>query len=303
MGKDNPETYEKEFKSKLLGVLQYTIDFLDKHNLRWFVGQGSCIGAVRHHGLIPWDDDIDLLMPRDDYDKLISLHEEMKGTGYELVSWKTHETMIPFVKIVDRNTTIWEVKYHPYISGVFVDVFPMELSSKTKDEIIKDLKCYDNTLRKYRSSMTSYSWKDIFELGINCRFYFFCEGVMSKFTRRHTNRYLQRLQAIEKENNSGDGNFYVLFSASFVYAYEREVFKKEWFCDFVTMPFEDMEVRVPIGYDAYLKHVYGNYMNLPPVEKRVSRHFHYYVNLQEGKTIEEVREIKLKKNETELLLP
>ena len=272
MGKDNPDTFEQQFKSKLLEVLKFTIYFLEKHSLRWFVGQGSCIGAVRHHGLIPWDDDVDLLMPRDDYDKLISLGEEMKGTGYELVSWKSHDAMIPFAKIVNRNTTIWEIKYHPYVSGVFVDIFPMDLSAKRKVDILKDLGHYDNILRKYRSSMTSYSWKDIFELGVHHRLFFLREGILSKFTRRYKFKYLQKLQNLEKENNSSDGNLFVLFSASFVYAYEKEIFKKEWFSDYVLMPFEDTEVRVPVGYDEYLRHVYGDYMKLPPVEKRTTRH-------------------------------
>ena len=73
-----------------------------------------------------------------------------------------------------------------------------------------------------------------------------------------------------------------------MYGYEKEILKREWFDDYITMLFEGLEVRVPIGYNDYLTHVYGNYMQLPPEEDRVSRHYVYFINLHKRLSISEI---------------
>lgn len=286
----------KEFRRILLETFRFTIDFLNSHNLRWFVGGGTCIGAIRHKGIIPWDDDIDLLMPRNDYNKLLSLRSKMEGSGYELASWNTNNTTIPFAKVIDRNTTLLETKYHPFVSGVFIDIFPMDLSNKTYEEILTEMKTYDKYIHKYISAMGMFSIKDVFNLAITCKYHFLKESIESFFTRHRKNYYLKKLQSLDKQHNCKDGNYFVWFSACYVYSYEKEILKREWFDDYIIMPFEELNVRVPIGYDSYLKHVYGDYMQLPPVEKRVTRHNHYYINLKERKSLEEIIQIKKLEN-------
>ena len=281
-----------EYKCKLLATFRFTVDFLNQHNLRWYMGQGSCIGAIRHKGLIPWDDDIDLLMPREDYIQLHQLAEEFNGTGYRLSSWSINKTMIPFAKIIDNDSTIWEIKAHPYISGVFVDIFPMDLTDDNMQLIRKELRAYDNKLSLYQASMSYYSIKDIFKLGVSLKFHYFKEGCLSFLTHCFQDRYLEDLKRMDLKHNKKEGSHYILYSACFVYEYDKEIFKKEWFDDYILMQFEGIEVRVPKGYHEYLSHVYGNYMQLPPLEKRVTRHYHYYVNLKERKTLKEIKRIK-----------
>lgn len=294
---DNSYIFEKDLKAKLLEVFRFSIDFLNRHNLKWFVGQGTCIGAVRHNGLIPWDDDIDLLMPREDYNKLLSLQPEFDGTNYELMSWYQGHFPSPFTKIVDRNTTLWELKFQPFITGVFIDIFPMDLTDETPQRIEKKLGEYDKYLNLYWSSISDFSLKDSVELLKQKRLRYFGHSVLSLITHTRKNYYLNKLQSLDKEHNNIDGAYYVLYSSCFAYKYEKEIFKREWFDDHVLMPFEGFEVRVPIGYNAYLTHVYGDYMQLPPEEKRVTRHYHYYFNLKERKTIEEIKEIKCKEHD------
>lgn len=281
-----------EFKKILIETFKFTIDFLNRHNLQWFVGQGSCIGVVRHHGLIPWDDDIDILMPRDDYNKLINLYSELEGTEYELMSWENSQYIYPFAKMVNRHTTLWEQKFQPFIIGVYIDIFPMDLSDKPSDILLNEIKEYDRVLNYYWSSISVFTFKDSLDLLKNKRLRYFVHSLMSAITRLKKDYYLEKLKALDKEHNQNTGSSYVLFSSCFAYRYEKEIFKKEWFENYVLMPFEDIEVRVPVGYDSYLKHVYGDYMKLPPVDKRVTRHYHYYINLKERKTKEEIIEMK-----------
>ena len=283
---------KNEYKRKLLETFRYTIEFLDSHKLKWFVGGGTCIGVVRHKGLIPWDDDIDIFMPRKDYNKLLSLQSELDSEKYEIISWQKGHLPSPFAKVIDRNTTLWELKSQPFIIGIFVDIFPMDLTEEEPILLEKQIKNYDNFLNLYWSSISVYSIKDIIVLLAQKHFRHFGLGVMSFFTHSRKDLYLNKLRQLDKEHNFDDGNFYVLYSACFAYQYKKEILKKEWFDNYCLMPFEGIEVRVPIGFDAYLTHVYGNYMQLPPEEKRVTRHYHYYMNLNERKTIQEILQIK-----------
>ena len=100
----------------------------------------------------------------------------------------------------------------------------------------------------------------------------------------------------EKSIHQDDGK-YAVSLASMRYGYGKEIFKSEWFDSYVVYPFADTEIRVPIGYDEYLKSVFGDYMQLPPVEKRISDHKKYYVNLKEGLTLEETKK-RIKRGET-----
>ena len=294
--KNNEELeYSREdFKKKLLAAFKFTIDFLNQHNLRWFVGGGTCIGTIRHKGLIPWDDDIDIFMPRDDYNELLLLQKELDCSDYEIISWKNGHSPSPFAKVIDKNTTLWELKYQPFVTGVFVDIFPMDLSDDDEETLLKQIREYDRYLNLYWSSISDYSIKDLFSLLRQKSMRYFGLGLMSYFTNCQKDYYLNILQTLEERHNRKNGKYYVLFAACFAYSYRKEIFKKEWFDDYLLMPFEGIEVRIPIGFDAYLTHVYGDYMELPPKEKRITRHYHYYLNLEERKTIDEIIDIKKK---------
>ena len=118
-----------KYKSKVLEVLKYTIKFCEKNNLKYYLADGSALGCVRHKGYIPWDDDIDIYMPRKDYNRLISLKEKVSLDGYTVKSLKDKNYYLTFAKIYDSNTTVWEFKDCPDILGVYVDIFPLDLTN------------------------------------------------------------------------------------------------------------------------------------------------------------------------------
>lgn len=286
-------SYDKErFKRKLLETFSFTIDFLNRHNLKWFVGGGTCIGTIRHKGLIPWDDDIDIFMPRDDYNRLLSVQAELDGTNYELISWNKGYEPYPFAKVVDKSTTLWELKCLPSVIGVFVDIFPMDISDKDPVLLEKQIRQYDRYLFLYKSSISEYSFRDLLHIFGHKHLRLFICGVLYFFTHRRKEYFYNKIKSLDKEHDCKIGEYYVLFSACFAYKYRKEIFKKAWFDDYILMPFEGIEVRMPIGYDAYLSHVYGDYMQLPPEKNRETRHYHYYMNLDERKSIADIREIK-----------
>ena len=112
------QEYLDKLQKKTLETLKFTIDFFNKHNLRYFACGGTCLGAVRHHGIIPWDDDVDLFMPYDDYQKLLSLKAEIDNTpDYKLLTPETPGYYDPVCRITDKGTTIWRNYINPIVFG------------------------------------------------------------------------------------------------------------------------------------------------------------------------------------------
>ncbi len=271
-----------EMKHCLLQTFKFVKSFLAQHGLQYVACGGTVLGAVRHKGFIPWDDDIDIYMPRADYNRLLSLNSELTPYGYEILSYNNKGYYIPFAKISHMESTIWEIERLPFIMGVYIDIFPLDEFEEPDDVI---------TARQYRSHY-------FFDKYINALSYYpvshFVKSVLrfdihqvglyilNCYRKRHPERYLQAFIEYEKTYVGKKGSKTVC-----VTQWEGRIFQTEWFKDVVELPFEDTTVTVPRNYDAYLRKLYGNYMELPPEEKRVP-HPHFFVELHHRLTIEEI---------------
>ena len=120
-------TYDiRPLQLRILSVLMAVDQVCRTHELRYYIIAGTLLGAIRHHGFIPWDDDLDIAMPRTDYDLLIA-HPEWLPEPLELVSYETDpEYPLPFAKIQDAETTLIERMHLKYLGGVYIDVFPLD---------------------------------------------------------------------------------------------------------------------------------------------------------------------------------
>ena len=96
------------------------------------------LGAVRHNDIIPWDDDIDVFMPRKDYEKLINLENDIDKDGFGIISAKNSSSYATFSKIYSKNTTLWEIESIPFVYGVYVDIFPLDETGISKSEFFLD---------------------------------------------------------------------------------------------------------------------------------------------------------------------
>jgi lipopolysaccharide cholinephosphotransferase len=128
--------YLTAFNNELLHCYKAFKQLCEENNLQYFACGGTCIGAVRHNNIIPWDDDIDVLMPRDDYYKFLDLKSKLQGTGYDIISYRDSDYYFPFSKFINTNTTIWESRKRNRIIGAFIDVFPLYTTDLPDEQII-----------------------------------------------------------------------------------------------------------------------------------------------------------------------
>ena len=293
--------YQDKYNRILLDTFRFLVEFLDTHNLRWFVYGGTCIGAVRHHGLIPWDDDVDICMPKEDFDKLFSLKKELEKNHYKLVSLADEGYYYAHCKFIDTDTTLWEHEWYPFLTGVFVDIFPI-YTTELKGEALKEsMHTYRSLFNKCMRTVKRIPFKSFLKSLFVKHDRIFLEYIINKISYPHFKyrKALKQFNEYESKLDMKRGETSLCYS-SFKYG-EKEILKTAYFADYIEMPFEDFKVRVPSGYHEYLTQVFGDYMTPPSEDKRVVEHgdLRYYINLNEGLKLSEVRE-RIKKGEREV---
>lgn len=249
-----------------LDMLNEFIRICEKENLRYFVVGGTALGAVRHKGFIPWDDDIDVAMPRKDYEKFMEVAQSYLPNHLFLQNFITDKEYINnFAKIRNSNTTFVEsscatIKMN---HGIYLDVFPLdgfsdnEIKGKIflfKDRILKIRigNIHVKILKIQRSTL-----KKILDIILKIIYPDFKKAVLKRE---------QLLKKYPYETSNIVANFCGAWGI-------KEIMPKEVFGNGIKGVFEGIEVILPEKYDEYLTRMYGNYMELPPVDKRIAHHF------------------------------
>ena len=253
----------EEAKTVELNILLHVNEFCKKNNLRYFLAYGTLIGAVRHNGFIPWDDDIDISMPREDYNWLIENFNKMNPNGrYKLISPYSKKAKHSFVKIVDTFTTKIEsgVSYDDDYLGVDVDVFPIDGQPDSALEFNKWFEKLQKIYRLHHYCLMEPKGSIKRRIGIPIiRMLTGGKVALVKKADRLLARY-----PYDKSNYVG--------VIACLYINKGDRFKKECFDKSVEIDFEGQKLPIPAGYDEILTNIYGNYMELPPEEKRVTHH-------------------------------
>ncbi len=294
---------EKElvaYKQKLCEVMKAFIAFCDEHSLTYFVSGGTAIGVVRHQGIIPWDDDIDVYMLRPEYDRFLSLRDKLKGSKYEILD-STNNTLpiFPFAKFVDTTTTVWESEEIPFITGVWVDIFPLDeaksgFSDEKERQIAYDYSMsYFNYLKSYNVLTFSYLIQTLRRDPFGEFRSFIWSIIHHRFRKK---KYLDKILKLRGVIPKIKGDCYYVYGCHLCAL--NKVYPKEWFSSYTEMKFEDFEVKVLNGVHQYLAKQFGDYMSYPPIEEQQITHGHFYVNLKSGLSLKEAKNrIKiLKKN-------
>ncbi|MDR2407119.1 MAG: LicD family protein [Bacteroidales bacterium] len=241
-------------------ILNEFVRICDENNLDYFLVGGSLLGAIRHKGFIPWDDDIDIGMPRKDYEKMIEVCACDLNKKYYIKSYKTSIAYWPmFAKICKHNTIFFEDDFLSLDdnNGIFIDIFP-----------------YDNTipifiLQKFQNYLITRSGNMIcrkIEIKKKIRKNILKNLIVNIFSFK----FLQILQ-------QNIMTFFNIFECKYIiswggkYGIANETFLKDSFYPLTYVFFEGQMHRAPKDWDLYLRKLYGShYMELPPIEKRIA---------------------------------
>ena len=245
-----------------LEILDEIHDFCGKHGLVYSLCGGTMLGAVRHKGYIPWDDDIDLMMPRSDYERFKAEFSSSLNEVIDLSKIETCEEQ--FIKVSRKGTWMEDIILRRRLYGVNVDIFPI-------DGMPEDFKPYTNVLRTMHQAVVEScpSWK----AATRHKFYWFLRFQAKRLLRGRAADVLELKANLEKEALEHLPQDFAL--ATVIYGDFRIFpFPSDVFFHIQDIEFEGKMYKCIRDTDLYLRTVYGDYMTLPPVEKQVSHHLY-----------------------------
>lgn len=247
----------EQVKKIELDILISFADFCDRHELKYFLGYGTLLGAVRHHGFIPWDDDIDVMMLRDDYEKFHKLMEhECIREDLQWCSVENNKYHAPFGKVVNTDTTAG-IYGGEASNGLWIDVFAIDNYTKENYEknffwrrvlIARDTKQVEWNKKGFIKMIlkTIFCWKSVKTLATDIRE----RAVNTPYTGKLANMVWP--------------------------TYRKEILDVELFADTSDVEFEGHIFKTVKRPNEYLSLCYGDYMKLPPIEKRVAHYVEAY---------------------------
>ncbi len=244
----------KEHQEVLLELLKEFDRVCKENDIKYMLFAGSALGAVRHKGFIPWDDDLDIALLREDYDKLMKVPAEAWGASYYMQKEYSAHWPVHFSKLRKNNTTCLE-KYHPKDTqihqGIYIDVFPIDNASDNsfirKIQFLASKIVQAKSFRRRGYETASALKKAVMLLSAVLPLKLF-----------HNIVTLRGNKASESVHSFLGGSI----------RYGKGIFERKWITETVTVQFEDMSVPVSAHYDALLTRQYGDYMTLPPEEDR-----------------------------------
>lgn len=256
-----------ELKALEFELLSFLADLCEEHELRYYLAYGTLLGAVRHGGFIPWDDDIDVVMPRADYLQLISIIEQGDFKNIRILSLQNEvDYCYPFAKLIDTRTVLIEnynqIEKVPL--GVNIDIFPLEgLPDHRFQSNLLYLKLI--MLRKMRD-LSNQKLPPNGRNGL-IRLLKIIPALLLKMAG--CKRIIWKMDQLAGKLDF-DSSQYV---GSTVWANgTKEWMPRAYFCRAKQLAFEGRLFPAPTDYDGYLREIYGDYMQLPPEEERVSIH-------------------------------
>lgn len=259
---------DKEIQETELELLKQFALLCEKNGFRYSLGGGTLLGAIRHKGFIPWDDDVDVMMPRPDYDAFLRYCSN-NHTPFKLFSHENEPDYINlFAKLSDPETILEdpEISFNVSDLGVHIDVFPVDGLGNTR---ISAMLHYSRSAFA-RELLNACSWRRYSASDTHGILFEPIRFVLFLLSRVISPVFLvERIESINKHRSFDTSGYAGCVSGSYRW---KEILKTEAFQNYVDMHFENEEFKCIEQYDLYLKQHYGNYMELPPIDRQQTHH-------------------------------
>ena len=250
---------------KLLEMIDWFDHYCKKNNLKYYVVGGTLLGAIRHKGFIPWDDDVDIALPRPDYIRLLELFAGIEDKYLLESPYSGNEDYLySFSKLYDTSTTLIEKTKKNCKRGIYIDIFPLDGIGNTEEESIANYKKVDK-LNMFLMTRTCAIRKQR-------AFYKNASIVLARaipsfiVNDKELSKKVDRISAaISFEKSEYVGNLMGAYRV-------REIFRKEYIGQTARYPFENIYVNGFEHFEEYLTHIYGEWRKLPPEGKRHGAH-------------------------------
>ena len=252
-----------ELQNKLLEILTWFIKFLEDNNITYYAVGGTLLGAVRHKGFIPWDDDVDIAIPRPEYNRLIKIFNKKREhyvleTPYD----GNKDYLYTYSKLYDTNTTLVERQRKPLKRGVFIDIFPLDGAGNS----------YEEALSFYKKNNKSNSLLIAKTCAIRKQRKWY-KNILIILARLIPFVNLKNLSLKVDNGFSRKGYEENLYVSNFCGSYRtKEINEKRIFGKPQEFEFENIKIKGPEYPNEYLNRIYGDWKELPPTEKRGVQH-------------------------------
>ena len=252
-----------EKKQIMLSVMDEIDAFCTENKLTYFLVGGTLLGAVRHKGFIPWDDDMDIGLPRKDYERLIQSFQSKSGRVGVYDHRNRRGYFWPSAKAIAENTVLYELDDRRHPIGIFIDVFPFDGFAGTREEIVRLQRrtgFYKNllTMKHLKINRERPLLKNIL-VAAGRLLYLIPDRLLIETIHKYAGN----------EADFADCDYVCNFTGAWG---EREISSSANFLSTTRLPFEGRAYCVPVGYKEYLSTVYGDYMTPPPKEKQITHH-------------------------------
>jgi len=260
-----------KIKKICLDMAKEAIKICEENNLQYYMLGGTLLGAVRHEGFIPWDDDIDLGMPRKDYEKFMQIAPSILSENLKLQKFDDKDSRHYFIKIVNKNTKIIKTSNkNNDLSSIWIDIFPLD--GMPNNTLIRKIHQFRLL---YRKMMIQFSdFENRINLNISNRPLHEKILISLAMTTRvgkyiDTNKMLLKVDKALRKYDYDKCDYLVNFFGAYKF---KEMFPKKYYGKGKLYKFEDIKMNGPIEYDLILKQMYGDYMKLPPKDERENHH-------------------------------